>query len=981
MTTGCQTDPFPPPTEKETKIISMNNVAVQVNLIEKEKVEDQQVQRIDKETSTNEEELMDFQDALSVTVTPELTKSDEKINSIPVTQYETDSSLTSTHSKVVSQLQAPPEIAVSKPLQSPSQVSTTLPLKRPASPDESDKNIPPKKIARVDNNEVNTETDVAMSFSLSGSVDVNNTATNAMENSVVDTQQFDIITNTKANELGQLVSISSNIPEPILPSLDPIPPTSVPIPPNSVSIPPTSVPIPSNSVPIPPTSFPILPSSIPIPPTSVPMLPNSVQKVVPSSTTVSPAPHTLSDLHTSTVLSTGSTVSIDSSLLLQNGSNVLTDQPINTSSNSLSPELVSSCVALQPTIPAISTISQESTQLDSVISSDNTVIPQTEYPPISGSVTSVTSTSNTSTVADISLLGNMVPIDSSTTTWQATELMISTPTVLMVSEATSLSIDTQQTSTSSPSIVDMPSILTDATTLSSTQQTSMSNTSLLDMPSLDTSPLSATQQVWTDMPLMVSEDISSLPIATLTLSGSSMPLLVQNDLSKSTIISSTSNTSEQILISSIPTEQKVLGTDTINSVSNPVESSSSSFQPNTLLDSSINQSHSSSQQSYSSIIPQSYPSNIINTPEAASLLKSSSLLSSPVNFSSSQSNIAGSQTDMLILSSANPPVIPTIPSVAELSSSNPTSCNPPSISTKSFPPLPSIGLTPSSMTTPSLLIPPISSSVQVATLFPFPSISIPVSSTLDVTDKIPSSIVSSLQYPTMPIASSPIPLDSLLPIPLFSSSSTINNDLILPSNPNPQTTSSVSFPEIPGIPSPIFMSPFVPLPSLPVVDSSAPIGNLPTIPLVTSPVIPPLFSLPPPETTTAFESSLPAIHSTPTPAGTPDIVDETTLLAAVTSELGVESIDPSLLNMSDLLSLLPSDDSSLEELNITGGQIPSEMIVLQESIGGGGNLGTEGMLDVSEMNFTQEQLLLDLPPELKDTVQAILESQKDLDIL
>ena len=931
MTKGCQTDPFPPPTEKETKIICTNNVAVQVNLIEKyheEKVEDQQVQRIDKETSTNEEEPMDFQGPLSVTVTPELTKSDEKINSIPVTQYETDSSLTSTHSKVVSQLQAPPEIAVSKPLQTPSHVSTTLPLKRPASPDESDKNIPPKKIARVDNDEVNTETDVALSFSLSGSVDVNSTATNAMENSVIDTQQFDIVTNTKANELGQLVSISSNIPEPILPSLDPIPPTSVPIPPNSVPIPPSSVPIPSNSVPIPPTSVPILPSSIPIPPTSVPMLPSSVQKVVSSSTTVSPAPHTLSDLHTSTLL-----------------------------------------------IPAISTISQESTQLD------NTVIPQTEYPPISTSVTSVTltSTPNTSsTVADISLLGSMVPLDSSTTTWQATELMISTPTVLMVSEATSLSIDTQQTSTSSPSIVDMPSILTDATTLSSTQQTSMSNTSLLDMPSLDTSPLSATQQVWTDMPLVVSEGISSLPIATLTSSGPSMPLLVQNDLSKSAIISSTSNTSEQILISSIPTEQNVLGTDTFNSVSNPVESSSSLFQP---LDSSINQSHSSLQQSYSSIIPQSYPSNIINPPQAASFLNSSSLLSLPVNFSSSQSNIAGSQPDMLILSSANPPVIPTIPSVAELSSSNPTSCNPPSISTKSLPPIPSIGLTPSSMTTPSLLIPPISSSVQVATLFPFPSISIPVSSTLDLTDKIPSSIVPSLQYPTMPIASSPIHLDSLLPIPLFSSSSTINNDLILPSNPNPQTTSSLSFPEIPGIPSPLFMSPFVPLPSLPVVDSSAPIGTLPTIPLVTSPVIPPLFSLPPPETTTAFESSLPAIHSTPTPAGTPDIVDETTLLAAVTSELGVESIDPSLLNMSDLLSLLPSDDSSLEELNITGGQIPSEMIVLQESIGGGGHLGAEGMLDVSEMNFTQEQLLLDLPPELKDTVQAILESQKDLDIL
>ena len=116
--------------------------------------------------------------------------------------------------------------------------------------------------------------------------------------------------------------------------------------------------------------------------------------------------------------------------------------------------------------------------------------------------------------------------------------------------------------------------------------------------------------------------------------------------------------------------------------------------------------------------------------------------------------------------------------------------------------------------------------------------------------------------------------------------------------------------------------------------------------------------------------SINAISSPTTPLVSTD-VDEKILLETVTTELGVDSIDPSLLNMSDLLSLLQPEDA-LDELEITSDQVPSELIVLQESKG----LDEEQDID---LNLTEAELLQDLPPELRETVQAILESQKEMD--
>ena len=130
--------------------------------------------------------------------------------------------------------------------------------------------------------------------------------------------------------------------------------------------------------------------------------------------------------------------------------------------------------------------------------------------------------------------------------------------------------------------------------------------------------------------------------------------------------------------------------------------------------------------------------------------------------------------------------------------------------------------------------------------------------------------------------------------------------------------------------------------------------------------IPENLTLPP---TSPFFPILPSSPSTP---GIENI-DESELLATVTSELGVESIDPSLLNMSDLLSLIQTEDPcGVDELMLTGGEVPQELIVLQES---------SGTIDIGEMksqlDISQEELLKDLPVELKETVQGILENQTD----
>ena len=118
-----------------------------------------------------------------------------------------------------------------------------------------------------------------------------------------------------------------------------------------------------------------------------------------------------------------------------------------------------------------------------------------------------------------------------------------------------------------------------------------------------------------------------------------------------------------------------------------------------------------------------------------------------------------------------------------------------------------------------------------------------------------------------------------------------------------------------------------------------------------------------------------AIFASTTPlVPTSDIsnVDENVLLEAVTTELGVDSIDPSLLNMSDLLSLLQPEDS-LNQLALTTDQGTSEMIVLQHS----DELGIEHGVN---LNLNEDELLQDLPPELRETVQAILDSQKEMEI-
>uniref|UniRef100_A0A1X7TI36 Uncharacterized protein n=1 Tax=Amphimedon queenslandica TaxID=400682 RepID=A0A1X7TI36_AMPQE len=98
------------------------------------------------------------------------------------------------------------------------------------------------------------------------------------------------------------------------------------------------------------------------------------------------------------------------------------------------------------------------------------------------------------------------------------------------------------------------------------------------------------------------------------------------------------------------------------------------------------------------------------------------------------------------------------------------------------------------------------------------------------------------------------------------------------------------------------------------------------------------------------------------------IPDENVLLEAVTNELGVDSIDPSLLNMSDLLSLLQPDSDPLDQLVLTTEEASSDMIVLQQSDG-------MNVVQNLDLNINEEELLEGLPQELRDSVQAMLEDQ------
>ena len=152
-----------------------------------------------------------------------------------------------------------------------------------------------------------------------------------------------------------------------------------------------------------------------------------------------------------------------------------------------------------------------------------------------------------------------------------------------------------------------------------------------------------------------------------------------------------------------------------------------------------------------------------------------------------------------------------------------------------------------------------------------------------------------------------------------------------------------------------------------------------------TPIVSLKLPIPPPSVQSIFSFPNPLVSNAPTPDSIPDPssldgtpIDEGTLLATVTSELGVESIDPSLLNMSDLLSFLPSNDMALDDLAIMGGETPSETIVLQEGVGGGALTPSE--VESAIGKFDDLGLTLkDIPLEIKDTVQAILKSQEELD--
>lgn len=196
-------------------------------------------------------------------------------------------------------------------------------------------------------------------------------------------------------------------------------------------------------------------------------------------------------------------------------------------------------------------------------------------------------------------------------------------------------------------------------------------------------------------------------------------------------------------------------------------------------------------------------------------------------------------------------------------------------------------------------------------------------------------------------------------------------------------------------PTPSLSLPLPPsLPSIYGVVGSQSLSLVSSQPQLSAITVPPpsvqsIFSFPNPLVSNAVKDSLSESSSL---AGTP--IDEGDLLATVTSELGVESIDPSLLNMTDLLNFLPSDDVTLEDLAVTGGEISTDMVVLQEGIGGGeqtplefglpphGDGAVDEKLDSlggSGLVASAESLLEDVPLEIKDTVEAILKSQSNLD--
>lgn len=270
------------------------------------------------------------------------------------------------------------------------------------------------------------------------------------------------------------------------------------------------------------------------------------------------------------------------------------------------------------------------------------------------------------------------------------------------------------------------------------------------------------------------------------------------------------------------------------------------------------------------------------------------------------------------------------------------------VSTTSSVPLPflppAIPITTSPIIFPALINPSVPSPITQPYLFSLPSQPVPTQSSF-LFPSLPNS---------MPLTETTPVLSYQPPVSLFEPVNIKPDTLILSSAQPPTIPAIPTLAELSTNLSPSQSNELHFLSESSLIDSQVSIPGSPQHPRP-----PPLIS-----------PSINTISSPTTPLVSTD-VDEKILLETVTTELGVDSIDPSLLNMSDLLSLLQPEDP-LDELALTSGQVPSELIVLQESKG----LDEEQDID---LNLTEAELLQDLPPELRETVQAILESQKEMD--
>ena len=393
-------------------------------------------------------------------------------------------------------------------------------------------------------------------------------------------------------------------------------------------------------------------------------------------------------------------------------------------------------------------------------------------------------------------------------------------------------------------------------------------------------------------------------------------------------------------------------------------------------------------------------------------------------------------TSSVVIVPANDPLKLDKPVIPDTIPHNPSSIQSPTAAPSTIPILSSDPLLQSTDQPVSPLVTPFVSVPSITSFEPL-SIPDPFSSSISTLDCSPlkqSDLIPPVSVTTA--LTSFLPIDSVSPSVLLSTSSintqtssVANCDSIVQSVPHDFTsdidlgTPSIETttepydlipPSIQPLPLSIDTSTIIETPSLvpptlietPVIDPLAIIQPPPHVPptLEITPTINPsiigppsidppsihsIFSFPSPLVSTSVLGNSPLCDSSSSLAGTP--IDDGDLLATVTSELGVDSIDPSLLNMSDLLSFLPSDDMTLEDLALTGGEISSDMVVLQEGVGGvgktpvdfgGPSVKLEGFGgDSAVVATTPESILEDVPLEIKDTVEAILKSQTNLDTI